>query len=105
VVEAGLLAKAGMNAAGDFTGLYPLCAVISAAQQATDPRTLGDFQAILTDHADYPHSICAHPEPAAHPCEQGQTIASLLMDLTAGQLWLAAGNPCQAPYEQLTVKL
>jgi hypothetical protein len=33
------------------------------------------------------------------------TDASLLMDLTAGQFWLAAGNPCQAPYEQLTVKL
>jgi isopenicillin-N N-acyltransferase-like protein len=78
---------------------------LQAARQASDPRTLDDFQAILTDHADYPHSICAHPEPAAHPCEQGQTIASLLMDLTAGQLWLAAGNPCQAPYEQLTVKL
>jgi hypothetical protein len=31
-------------------------------------------------HADYPHSVCAHPE-------------------------LAAGNPCQVPYEQLTVKL
>jgi isopenicillin-N N-acyltransferase-like protein len=28
-----------------------------------------------------------------------------VMDLTAGQFWLAAGNPCQAPYEQLTVKL
>jgi hypothetical protein len=25
--------------------------------------------------------------------------------LTAGQFWLAAGNPCQVPYEQLTVKL
>ena len=47
----------------------------------------------------------AHPDPADHPREQSQTVASLLMDLTAGQFWLAAGNPCQAPYEQLTVNL
>jgi isopenicillin-N N-acyltransferase-like protein len=78
---------------------------LKAAQQAQDPRTLDDFRVVLADHADYPHSVCAHPEPAAHPLEQGQTVASLLMDLTAGQLWLAAGNPCQVPYEQLTVKL
>jgi isopenicillin-N N-acyltransferase-like protein len=78
---------------------------LQAAHQASNPRTLDDFRVVLADHADYPHSVCAHPEPAAHPCEQGQTIASLLMDLTAGQLWLAAGNPCQVPYEQLTVKL
>ena len=78
---------------------------LQAAHQANDARTLDDFRVVLADHADYPHSVCAHPEPAVHPCEQGQTIASLLMDLTAGQLWLAAGNPCQVPYEQLTVKL
>jgi isopenicillin-N N-acyltransferase-like protein len=68
-------------------------------------RTLDDFGALLTDHADYPHSICAHPDPARHPCEQGATIASVLMDLTARRVWLAAGNPCQAPYEQLDIAL
>jgi isopenicillin-N N-acyltransferase-like protein len=78
---------------------------LQAARQATNPRTLDEFRGVLADHADYPHGICAHPDPAAHPLEQGQTIASLLMDLTAGELWLAAGNPCQVPYEQLTVKL
>ena len=78
---------------------------LQAAHQANDARTLDGFRVVLADHADYPHSVCAHPDPAAHPCEQGQTIASLLMDLTAGQLWLAPGNPCQVPYEQLTVKL
>jgi isopenicillin-N N-acyltransferase-like protein len=68
-------------------------------------RTLDDFGALLTDHADYPHSICAHPDPARHPCEQGATIASVLMDLTTRRVWLAAGNPCRAPYEQLDIAL
>jgi isopenicillin-N N-acyltransferase like protein len=67
----------------------------------TRPVTLDDFRPLLADHADYPHSICAHPDPTAHPCEQGATIASLLMDLTAGRMWVAVGNPCQAPYQRL----
>jgi isopenicillin-N N-acyltransferase like protein len=61
--------------------------------------TLDHFRALLADHADYPHGICSHPDPGEHPCEQSATIASLLMDLTAGQLWVAAGNPCQVPYQ------
>jgi len=67
----------------------------------TGPLALDDFRALLADHADYPHSICAHPDPREHPCEQGATIASLLMDLAARQIWVAAGNPCQAPYQRL----
>ena len=67
------------------------------------PLTLDRFRALLADHADYPHSICSHPDPADHPLEQGATIASLLMDPNAGQIWLAAGNPCQVTYEPLDV--
>jgi isopenicillin-N N-acyltransferase like protein len=64
-------------------------------------RTLDDFRVLLADHADYPYSVCAHPEPGAHPCEQGATIASVLMDLTAGRMWVAAGHPCQARYQDV----
>ena len=73
--------------------------------RAATARTQDDFGALLADHADYPHSVCAHPDPADHPCEQGATIASLLMDLTEKHIWLAAGNPCQAPYERLDIDL
>jgi isopenicillin-N N-acyltransferase-like protein len=69
------------------------------------PPTLDDFRALLADHADYPNSICAHPDPADHPREQGATIASVLMDLNARHLWLAAGQPCQVPYELLDIAL
>ncbi len=69
------------------------------------PLTLDDFRPLLADHADYPTSICAHPDPADHPREQGATIASVLLDLNARHLWLAAGQPCQAPYELLDVVL
>jgi isopenicillin-N N-acyltransferase like protein len=81
----------------------PSSAVRLQRLRAGAPRTatLDEFRALLADHADYPHGICAHPDPAAHPCEQGATIASVLMDLSAGQLWIAAGHPCQVPYQRL----
>jgi isopenicillin-N N-acyltransferase-like protein len=65
------------------------------------PHTLDEFRALLADHADYPHSICSHPDPADHPLEQGATIASLLMDPNAGRLWLAPGNPCEVAHQLL----
>ena len=73
--------------------------------RAARARTQDDFRALLTDHADRPHSICAHPDPVSHPCEQTATIVSVLMDLTSRHICLAAGNPCQAPYEQLDITL
>ena len=63
--------------------------------------TLEEFRVLLADHADYPYSVCAHPEPGVHPCEQGATIASVLMDLTAGRMWVAAGHPCQARHQDV----
>ena len=70
---------------------------------ATGSATLGDFRALLADHADYPHSICSHADPGDHPLEQGATIASVLMDLSARRLWLAAGQPCRTPYLEVDV--
>jgi isopenicillin-N N-acyltransferase like protein len=74
---------------------------LRAGAQAS--ATLDDFRGLLADHADYPHSICAHPVPDAHPLEQSATIASVLMDASARRLWLATGNPCQTPYRELDV--
>ena len=68
-------------------------------------RDLDGFGALLADHADHPHSICAHPDPADHPLDQGSTIASLLMDTESRRIWLAAGNPCQVPYQPLDIRL
>jgi isopenicillin-N N-acyltransferase like protein len=85
-----------------FVRLQRLRAAQAAAKTA---MTLDDFRTLLADHADYPNSICAHPDPAEHPREQGATIASVLMDLTARRMWLAAGHPCQVPHEPLDIVL
>jgi isopenicillin-N N-acyltransferase like protein len=73
----------------------------AGALDTTGPVMLDHFRDLLADHADYPFSICSHPDPGRPDYEQAATIASVLMDLTARRIWVTAGNPCQAPYEQL----
>ncbi len=63
--------------------------------QAHTPDTL---KAILSDHVNYPNSICAHTEPEDNPLDRQKTIVSLIMDLTAGDMQVCWGNPCQATY-------
>ena len=60
-----------------------------------DPKTWED---LLGDHADHPKGICCHPDPAAIPAEQGATILSLVMDLSALTMRLAEGRPCETGY-------
>jgi isopenicillin-N N-acyltransferase-like protein len=54
---------------------------------------------LLSDHANYPNSICCHPD-ARTPSEQWATVASLVMELDARVLHLASGQPCTAPFER-----
>ena len=73
---------------------------LRAALASRDPAlTPDDLRPVLRDHADHPFGICAHPDPRAHRYDQGATIASVVMDLTARQFWYTHGNPCQAPYD------
>jgi isopenicillin-N N-acyltransferase like protein len=45
--------------------------------------SLDAFRALLSDHADYPASICCHPDLGASPLDQAKTVTSVLMDLNA----------------------
>jgi isopenicillin-N N-acyltransferase-like protein len=75
---------------------------LRAAVGAAGPKlSIRDLQQMLTDHANYPSSVCAHPDTRDHPQEQGATVASILMDLDARRMWLADGPPCQTPYREL----
>ena len=60
--------------------------------------SLKSLQAVLSDHVNYPQSICSHVEIADAPLERQQTIASLLMDLTSQTMHVAWGTPCRAQY-------
>ena len=64
----------------------------AAAKKEVSRDTL---RTILTDHTYGAYAICRHAEPAEAPLQQTATRASLIMDLPARMLTLAAGQPCR----------
>lgn len=65
---------------------------------------VNSIRAAVSDHFDYPNSICRHPDQRAHPDEQFETLTSVLMILGEGRLYFTEGAPCRAKYKLLTVK-
>ena len=74
---------------------------LRAGVQAAPELSLDTFRALLSDHANYPSGVCCHPDPKMAAADQGMTVTSVLMDLSAGRMWISDGNPCAAPYREL----
>jgi isopenicillin-N N-acyltransferase-like protein len=56
----------------------------------------------LTDHFGHPYGVCAHVgEQEPDPAQATKTILSSIVDLTSGDVLIAAGNPCEAEYRPL----
>ncbi len=59
---------------------------------------LSDLESLLSDHDDYPTSICRHPND--HPGDGHWTsVVSMILEPANGLMRLSRGNPCQNPYE------
>ncbi len=56
---------------------------------------------MLSDHADWPWSICSHADERQLKLDRSATVASVVMDLRERRLWLADGQPCRTPYREL----
>jgi isopenicillin-N N-acyltransferase-like protein len=67
--------------------------------------SLKSFQSILSDHVNYPQSICNHIDENDPPLERQQTIASILMDLTTQSMYVAWGPPCQSEYHSYKLEI
>jgi isopenicillin-N N-acyltransferase-like protein len=61
-------------------------------------HTIKTLQAIQKDHVNLPNSICNHNIAGTDPLDRESTIASLVIDLTAREMHIAWGNPCQNAY-------
>ena len=61
------------------------------------------LRVILSDHATSPDSICLHNLPELSFEMQGESIASIIFDLTAGTLDFADGPPCQHHYRHMAL--
>lgn len=64
-----------------------------------EPLDIAAIQTLLRDHEGYPRSICRHAND--HP-RHGfwKTVFSVIMAPSAGRMWIARGNPCEASYEE-----
>jgi isopenicillin-N N-acyltransferase like protein len=64
------------------------------------PGDVDGVMQILRDHGSDPQSICLHPDPAEGD-EASAVMFSMVADLGAGSMWVALGNPCENPYEEI----
>lgn len=62
------------------------------------PFTLAQLCDVLSDHDDYPTSICRHPndDPTTGYC---RSVFSVVMEVDEGRMHVSRGNPCETPYE------
>ncbi len=67
------------------------------------PLTENDLRAMLADHATSPYSICLHNDADWSFTEQGESIASIIIDMTGGTLDVANGPPCEHRYQRYTI--
>lgn len=63
------------------------------------------MQSILADHVDRPLCLCRHGELDLPPHERCATLACMIMEPASRSIWLAAGNPCVAPFRQLDTRV
>jgi isopenicillin-N N-acyltransferase-like protein len=64
----------------------------------TKQHSVETLKTILSDHVNFPNSICSHTEPGGKPLDRQKTIASLIFDLTALEMHVCWGNPCTGTY-------
>jgi hypothetical protein len=64
------------------------------------PATPEEAMAILRDHASTPQAICEHAGPDG---DEGASVVlfSMVCELEEGRMWVAPGNPCETPYEEV----
>lgn len=63
----------------------------------TGQFTLEDVWRILSNHVNFPDSVCNHQDPEDPPLSRLCSIYGIAMDLNAKALWVTNGNPCEGP--------
>jgi isopenicillin-N N-acyltransferase-like protein len=79
---------------------YERLAVRLREMPPTTPEAAMD---ILRDHDSSPQAICKHASPNAP--EESTILFSMVCELESRRMWVAAGNPCEHPYEEVELGL
>jgi len=61
-------------------------------------HTIKSLQAIQRDHVNHSNSICNHSIDVADALDREKTVNAMVIDLTAREMHIAWGNPCENPY-------
>ena len=72
--------------------------LLDAAWGTLDPAAL---RRLMADHANWPGSVCKHHAPESD-LTYG-TIGSVVIDVTARELWACAGNPCRGEWRHVAL--
>jgi isopenicillin-N N-acyltransferase-like protein len=70
---------------------------------AQPPATIEEAMAVLRDHESSPQAICKHAARGS-PAET-TVMFSMICELESKRMWIAAGNPCEHPYEEVGLGL
>jgi|Deesub1362B_J571_1020462.scaffolds.fasta_scaffold00013_91 isopenicillin-N N-acyltransferase-like protein len=68
--------------------------ILNEAKEVTFDR----IKITLSDHFNYPNSICRHRDERVEEFTRLVTVSSLVMDLSAKILFVTKGNPCENEY-------
>lgn len=66
---------------------------------AKKPFTAELLKTILSDHKNYPDSVCSHEDQKDPEGKRLSTVYSVLMDLDELTLEVSTGNPCEALFQ------
>jgi isopenicillin-N N-acyltransferase-like protein len=73
-------------------------------QRVTDGKiSISDAQALLSDHQDFPTSICRHPNND-HKTGWQRSVISIIVEPSLRRMHISNGNPCKNPYETYRMK-
>jgi isopenicillin-N N-acyltransferase-like protein len=64
------------------------------------PASPEDLMEIMRDHRSAPQAICLHPDPEEGD-EASAVMFSMIADVEARRMWIAAGNPCEHEFEEI----
>lgn len=62
-----------------------------------------EIWAILSDHANFPDSVCSHEDPVDPEGKRLCTVYAILMDLDDKKLWFSEGNPCSGHIKEYSL--
>jgi isopenicillin-N N-acyltransferase-like protein len=95
-LDPGLAALGPEPAEGSLARRERLIQLLSEGTPSSVPEVMD----VLRDHGSSPQAICLHPDPAEGD-EASAVMFSMVAELEERRMWVAPGNPCETPYEEI----